>query len=57
MTRKPLQEVVEENEEVFRAIADSDDLPVWFRRKYGEQVLDLLDEGRSSPSSKFEGEG
>lgn len=57
MTRKPLQEVVEENEEVFRAIANSDDLPAWFRRKYGEQVLDLLDEGRSSPSSKFEGEG
>jgi hypothetical protein len=37
---------LEENEELFRRIATSDDIPSWAREKYGQTFLDALEDRR-----------
>lgn len=38
-----LVDALEEHESLFEEIADDDDLPQWFREKYGVRPLNRLD--------------
>lgn len=61
MGRESLQELLEQYEEDFRYIANDDELPPWFRYKYGRAPLDELEnlqmEGGEPRSSAVEGGG
>jgi hypothetical protein len=47
-TDDDLLEILEEHEEEFQFVVNSDDIPLWAREKFGQRPLDKLEELRSN---------